>query len=521
MSESRQVGDRRRRTPRTLLGIRTRLTLSHLAVIVVAMGLSGFLLLSLLERYFLQAMEESLLAQAEITARALAPGVLASTASGAAPSAAFNALQQQASNYSLQAENIAPAGTTDTQGAADLSYLSNSTLQISSALDTRIRILDAAGVVVADSAQAGRGTSLASDPIVAEGLAGRQSSRVEGMGGDAAMVLAVPWEAGGQRIGVVLLSQPLRDVTAVLHDLRLRWLAATLLALVLSAATGIALSGAIARPLRRLTEAAGEVAGGNLDQSVPVESRDEMGQLSRAFNDMTGRLRATRQSQVDLVANVSHELRTPLTTVKGMVETLRDGAVEDIETRDRFLASVEGEADRMIGLVNDLLLLSRADSGALDLRQATVDLGATAAHTFDRLRPLAEKKAVALLLDAGEGPLVLWADKSRVERVLLNLVDNAVKYSRPGGRVTLSLCRLPEKMAQVQVRDEGVGIPAEAQPRIGERFYRGDRSRSREEGGSGLGLAIARALVEAHGGQLSLRSQEGQGTIVTFTLPLA
>lgn len=518
---NRSAGGKEQRRSRTRAGIRTRLTLSHLAVIVVAMGLSGFLLLSLLERYFLQAMEESLLAQAEITAQALAPGVAAGAAAQAVPSAAYNALQQQASNYSLQAENIAPAGTADTQGAVDLSYLSNSTLQISSALDTRIRIVDAAGVVVADSAQSSRGTSLAGDPSVAEALAGRRSSRVEGTGAGAAMILALPWEASGQRIGAVYLSQPLRDVTAVLHDLRLRWLVATLLALALSAVTGILLSRAIARPLHRLTEAAGEVAGGNLDLRVPVAGQDELGQLSTAFNDMTGRLRATRQAQVDLVANVSHELRTPLTTVKGMVETLRDGAVDDIETRDRFLASVEGETDRMIRLVNDLLLLSRADSGALDLRPAAFDLGRVVARTVDRLRPPAEKMQVALLLDAGEGPLAVWADEGRVERVLVNLLDNAIKYSMPEGKVLVSLRRLPERTAQVEVRDEGTGIPAEVLPRIGERFYRGDRARSREEGGSGLGLAIARALVEAHGGQLTLDSKVGQGTTVAFTLPLA
>ncbi len=515
------LGGRRQRPARTPFGIRTRLTLSHLAVIVVAMGLSGFLLLSLLERYFLQAMEESLLAQAQITAQALTPGVLAGTATQAAPSSAYNALQQQASNYSLQAENVAPAGEASLEGAADLGYLSNSTLQLTSPLDTRIRILDAAGVVVADSAQAGRGISLAGDPAVSEALAGRQASRVEGTGGDAAMTLALPWEAGGQRIGVVYLSQPLRDVTAVLHDLRLRWLAATLLALVLSAATGMILSGAIARPLRRLTEAAEDVADGHLDLRVPVRGRDELGQLSSAFNEMTGRLNASRQAQVDLVANVSHELRTPLTTVKGMVETLRDGAVDDVETRDRFLASVEGETDRMIRLVNDLLLLSRADSGALDLRLASFDLGPVVTRTLDRLRPLAGKKQVALLVDAGGEPLPVWADEGRVERVLVNLLDNAIKYSRPEGKVTVSLRRVPEKMAQIQVRDEGPGIPREALSRIGERFFRGDRARSRDEGGSGLGLAIARALVEAHGGQLTFDSEEGRDTAVTFTLLLA
>ena len=498
-----------------LHGIRARLTLSYLAVIVVAMGLSGFLLLSLLERYFLQAMQDSLLAQARITAQALAPGALAGTDAPAVPSSAYNTLQQQASNFSLQTQNVAQPGE------ADLGYLSDSSLQLSTQLDTRIRILDTAGTVVVDSAQSVQGTSLAADPLVAEALAGRATSgQVERTTGSPAMSLAYPWQVEGRLIGVIYLSQPLRDVTAVLHDLRLRWLLATLAALVLSAGVGLLLSGAITRPLRRLTEAAGAVAGGKLDQRVPVESRDELGQLSEAFNDMTGRLHASRQAQVDLVANVSHELRTPLTTVKGMVETLREGAVDDVEVRDRFLATVEGEADRMIRLVSDLLLLSRADSGALDLRRAILDLGPLVAQVVDRLRPLAEKAQVALVVDVPDGALPVSADGGRVEQVLVNLLDNACKYSRPGARVVVSLGR-EGSMAQVQVRDEGAGIPAPALSRMGERFFRVDRARSRDEGGSGLGLAIARTLVEAHGGFLTLSSVEGQGTTVTFALPLA
>ena len=518
---TQEAGGRKHRFSRTPYGIRARLTLSYLVVIVVAMGLSGFLLLSLLERYFLQAMQDSLLAQAQITAQALTPGALAGTTAQAFPSSAYNTLQQQTSNYSLQTENVAPPGETSPLAGADLGYLSNSSLQLSTQLDTRIRILDVTGRVVVDSAQSGQGMSLAGDPLLAEALAGKQSSHVEGAGGGAAMALALPWQAGGRLIGVIYLSQPLRDVSAVLHDLRLRWLLATVLALVLSAGAGMLLSGAITRPLRRLTEAAGAVADGKLDLRVPVQSRDELGQLSVAFNEMTGRLRASRQAQVDLVANVSHELRTPLTTVKGMVETLRDGAADDLEVRDRFLASVDGETDRMIRLVNDLLLLSRADSGALDLQPGSFDLGPVVARTLDRLRPLADKKQVALLIDAQGGALPVWADEGRVELVLVNLLDNAIKYSRPGGSVAVSLRRAQGDMAQVKVRDEGVGIPPEALSRIGERFFRVDRARSRDEGGSGLGLAIARALVEAHGGQLSIQSQEGRGVVVTCTLPFA
>ena len=161
-------------------------------------------------------------------------------------------------------------------------------------------------------------------------------------------------------------------------------------ALVLSGAAGLAFSGAIARPVRRLTAAAGAVAQGQLDQQVPVRSRDELGQLSKAFNDMTARLKAAQQVQTDFVANVSHELRTPLTAVKGLVETLSDGAVDDFKVRDRFLGTVERETDRLIRLVNDLLLLSRADSEALNLRREPLDLAELARATVERLAPQAE-----------------------------------------------------------------------------------------------------------------------------------
>ncbi|MCP4514992.1 MAG: cell wall metabolism sensor histidine kinase WalK, partial [Delftia sp.] len=231
------------------------------------------------------------------------------------------------------------------------------------------------------------------------------------------------------------------------------------------------------------------------------------------------RLRAARQMQVDFVANVSHELRTPLTSVKGTVETLRDGAVDDPEVRDRFLETVERETDRLIRLVNDLLILSRADSEALNLRRETLDLAELARVTVERLGPQAEEQGLALQVLASPSAPPAWADPDRVEQVLVNLLDNAIKYSRPGGSVTVRVEAGPEGQALAQVRDEGIGIPAADLARIGQRFYRADRARSRAQGGSGLGLAIARALVLAHGGQLWVESQENEGTGVSFTLP--
>jgi signal transduction histidine kinase len=492
-----------------------------LAVIVVAMGLSGLLLLSLLEGYFVGAMEDSLMAQARITAQALIPGAIVEDFSVNVPtSAAYNTLQQQTtSNLSLQAQNLSPSTEDVPPGALDLSSMADATFQLSSQLDTRIRILDSQGVVLVDSLQTGQGVDLSGEPLVAQALVGGYAGPSIAPDGMQEMEIAAPILVGGRLAGVVHLSQSMRDITAVMSDLRLRWLLATAVALGLSGVVGLLLSGAISRPLRRLTVAAGAVAEGELDQQVPVGTEDELGQLSRAFNEMTARLSDARQMQVDFVANVSHELRTPLTAVKGLVETLRDGAVDDTNVRDRFLETVEDETDRLIRLVNDLLILSRADSEALNLRREPVDLVEFAAATVDKLAPWAADQDITVQVDAGDGIPPALVDPDRVEQVLVNLLDNAITFSRPGGLVTVSVAEAPGPMVRVQVRDEGIGIPAEALPHIGERFYRADQARSRAEGGSGLGLAIARALVEAHGGSLSVESVSGQGTVVSFSVP--
>jgi signal transduction histidine kinase len=503
--------------------IRTRLTVSYLAVIVVAMGLSGFLLLSLLERYFLEAMEDSLVAQARITAQALIPGAVAEAPQDEAQNAAYNTIQQQRlSNLAIDAQNVAPPPAGGLAlGNLDLSYLADASLQLSTQLDTRIRILDAQGAVLVDSQQRDQGVDLSDDPLVAQALAGQQASRSEPGGQAPAMYLALPILIEGKLVGAVYVSQPLRDVLAVIGDLRTRWLLSTLIALLLSGVVGLLLSRAIAHPVRRLTSAAGAVAQGELDHQVPVGSHDELGHLSQAFNEMTARLRAARQVQTDFVANVSHELRTPLTAVKGTVETLRDGAVDDPEVRDRFLETVEIETDRLIRLVNDLLILSRVDSEALSLNREPVDLVELVRSTARKQLPRAEAKALVWQVEADPDTPLALADPDRIEQVLVNLLDNAIKYSRPGGKVTMRVGSHRDGPLQVQVQDEGIGIPAAELPRVGERFYRADRARSRAEGGSGLGLAIAQALVEAHGGRLFLESEEGKGTAVTFTLPAA
>jgi signal transduction histidine kinase len=333
------------------------------------------------------------------------------------------------------------------------------------------------------------------------------------------MHLAMPIMADNKLVGVIYLSQPLSDVTDVLNDLRLLWVMTTLVALLLSGLVGLLLSRAIANPVRRLTEAANAVAEGQLDQQVPVNSKDELGRLSQTFNEMTTRLQTARQMQIDMVANVSHELRTPLTSIKGLLETLRGGAMDDPDVRDSFLEMAEEQTNRLIRMVKDLLLLSRVDSETLVLKKRPVDLIGLIEGSVEYLSFQAETHALSVTVEGNTSCTPLELDPDRIEQVIFNLLDNAIKYSKPGGSIKIDVTDRNKSSVLVEIKDEGIGIAEEDLQRIGERFYRADKARSREEGGSGLGLVIAGSLVEAHGGELWVESQKNEGTVVRFTLP--
>lgn len=499
--------------------LRAKLVFSHLSVIVLAMGAAGLLLLSFLEAYFLRATEDSLIAQAHITVQAIAPGARAAAPDIVTQAPLNNAIQQQATNnLALQTGNLSVPTDTLILNNLDLSYLSDASLQLGAQLTTRIRIVNAKGSVLVDNENREVGADLKADPLIMPALRGEYASRID-TGAEPNLAVAVPIVIDGQNVGVAYLSQSLRDVLTVLTDLRWRLLLAGGVASLLSIAAAWWLARRITRPVQQLTAAAEAVAEGRFDQPVAVKARDELGRLSQTFNDMTARLNAARQMQVDFVANVSHELRTPLASIKGTVETLREGAVNDLAVRDRFLETIETETDRLTRLVNDLLLLSRVDSAALNLRRQPLDAGRLGQALADRLAGQAAARDLAITVRADPATPLAWADADRIEQVLLNLLDNALKYARPHTTITIEIAPTPDRLVLARVRDQGAGIAAEELARIGQRFYRADKARS--GGGHGLGLAIAQSLVRAHGGELWVESEEGVGTTASFTLPIA
>jgi two-component system phosphate regulon sensor histidine kinase PhoR len=230
-------------------------------------------------------------------------------------------------------------------------------------------------------------------------------------------------------------------------------------------------------------------------------------------------LRRAEAMRREFVANVSHELRTPVAALKAVVETLEDGALEAPEVAREFLARMHVEVDGLAQLVEELLELSRIESGHVTLRRRPIDLGAVAAAGAERLRPQAERQGLRLTVDAGGGLPPVDADPEWMERVVVNLVHNALKFTPPGGEVAVRAEARQGEVA-VAVTDTGIGIPPDALPRLFERFYKVDRARS--GGGTGLGLAIAKHVLQVHGGRIWAESAgEGQGATFTFALPVA
>lgn len=234
------------------------------------------------------------------------------------------------------------------------------------------------------------------------------------------------------------------------------------------------------------------------------------------FHEVT-RLRQLENTRQEFVANVSHELRTPLSLIKGYVETLLDGAKDNPEVQTKFLHVIEKHADRLAFLIEDLLLLSKLDSGQIVLNLQAIGLRPEIQQALDDLQSRAAERRVSLVNEVPEG-ISARADSDRLQQVLFNLVDNAIKYGRAEGSVVVGGSRLSDGRVEVWVRDDGPGIPPDARERVFERFYRVDKARSREQGGTGLGLSIVKHIVQAHGGEVRVESELGKGTTFFFTL---
>jgi signal transduction histidine kinase len=327
-------------------------------------------------------------------------------------------------------------------------------------------------------------------------------------------VLTVPvFDNQQQLIGHIQVARLLDNFT-IFNRVLSRALLISMGAAVASLIVLALLTSTLFRPLEDITTVARQITrADDLSRRVPHSNRtDEIGELARAFNQTLERLDRLFRSQQRFLADVSHELRTPLTSVRGNLDLMRRFGRYDEES----MAVIQDEMERMSRLLGDLLLLARADTGGLPLRHEPVELDNVLFEVYRQVSRI-DKPVSVELTDVDQATIL--GDEDRLKQLLLNLVDNGIKYNKAGGAVRLSLSK-DKGWAQITVSDTGIGIPAEDLPHIFERFYRVDKARGRAQGGSGLGLAIAKWVVQAHGGAIHVESVPGEGTTFRVTLPL-
>lgn len=310
------------------------------------------------------------------------------------------------------------------------------------------------------------------------------------------------------------------------HDLVLLF-GLLLFAGFLSALLATVVAREIAGEVSGLRAAAQDLGEGDLNARVPVRRDDELGEVAVAFNRMAERLQVASKQQAELerarremTASVSHDLRTPLSSLQAMIEAVQDGVVEGDEV-PRYLGQMGREVERLSRLVDDLFELALLDAGALPMSRELTPLQALVLDSIDSLRAQAARRRVSLKFEPGGCDLALWVDPQHVQRALVNLVQNAIEHTPGDGTVIVRVADDGDS-ARVEVADQGEGIEEAALPRVWDRFYRADQSRTRSTDSgphAGLGLAIAQGLVEAHGGRVSVESRRGIGSTFAFTLP--
>jgi heavy metal sensor kinase len=298
-----------------------------------------------------------------------------------------------------------------------------------------------------------------------------------------------------------------------------------MLAIGLPIAVCVAVSGGFIlvrralRPVEQIAHKAEDITQHNLSERLPVvQTGDELERLSISLNHMIGRLEDSFQSSKQFVADASHELRTPLTVLRGELEGLAQDKQLKLQTRET-LGSMLEEVDRLAEIVEGLLALSRLDAGEANSEWVAFDLAELAATTADQMSLLAEDKNITVVCESAPGVNV-QGDCARMKQVVVNLLDNAIKYTPNGGRVRLNITS-EHGCAVLDVADDGIGIPPEALPHVFKRFYRVDGSRSREQGGAGLGLSIVKSICAAHGAQVEVASVPGKGSRFRITQSLA
>ena len=334
---------------------------------------------------------------------------------------------------------------------------------------------------------------------------------------DEVLTMIVPVTEGFSTKGYLLVHKPLSYFEEQQHSIMVCVYITLIVIYVLSFMIFLGIHLFIYLPLRKITEAAKQYASGNLDYEIPVNSQDEIGYLSASLNYMSTHLKDMEDYQKKFVANVSHDFRSPLTSIKGYIEAIADGTIP-VELQGKYLNIILFETERLTDLTRDLLTLNEFDTKDLLLNKESFDLHEMMKQVAASFEGTCTSRKISIELLFASRVLYVHADRSKIQQVLYNLLDNAIKFSNPQSTVTIETTERGEKIF-TSVRDYGIGIPKEDLSKIWERFYKSDFSRGKDKKGTGLGLAIVREIIQAHNENINVISTEGVGTEFIFSLP--
>lgn len=379
-------------------------------------------------------------------------------------------------------------------------------------VNAQVQLIDMEGNVLAESHKTNL-KNILKENDVQDGLAGSLGYWTGKVDGEKIMSVTTPLESAGEVIGAIRFTSSLAPVNAVFTENALILLAIGGIVIILAALISFFLAGTIIKPIGQMITAAEQMASGKFSIRVPKGKDDELGRLADTMNYMASQVQEHEKLKNEFIASVSHDLRTPLTSVKGWAITLHSMAKDDLFREG--LEVIKNESERLSRLLGDLLDFSSLSSGRISFTFDEVNLTDLAQETVHQLQPRAQRQGVRLTVQSKEPDVEVKADKNRLIQVLINLLDNALKFTPPEGNITVSIGKL-ESEAIIQVSDTGIGIPSEHLDTIKDKFAKGKTKGS----GTGLGLAICEEIIKGHKGVLQLSSPEGQGTTVKITLPV-
>lgn len=393
--------------------------------------------------------------------------------------------------------------------------------QLSTIYDGRVMIIDDSFQIVKDTYGLDQGKTIISEEVI-QSFQGNEISKYDSENQYIEMtspLIRVEQQTGTQQIiGVMMVSVSTDSIKLNLEYLAQSTLAIELIAVMAVAFVSVLAAVQLVKPLHKMSSSIEEIQTGYGEDALKIDDYTETVLICEKFNKMLGRMKVLDESRQEFVSNVSHELKTPLTSMKVLADSINSMENAPIELYQEFMADIGNEVDRETKIVNDLLSLVKMDKSAGDLNISNININELLAQIMKRLQPIADRQNVELVLESFR-PVTAEVDEVKITLAFTNLIENAIKYNREDGWVHVSL-NADHQYFYLKLEDSGIGIPEEDLEHIYERFFRVDKSHSREIGGTGLGLAITRSAVLMHRGAIKAFSTEGEGTIFNVRIPL-